>query len=91
MENERHLFAASFLALLCAAMISYFLASLIDPGYVHVKSSVVDVESGVDFQDTVRYVSILFMTYTFLYCNAVCYLELNSAVILCLLIFFGFL
>lgn len=49
-EHEKPVYAVCFLSLLSSAMISYFLASLIDPGYVHLKSSNVDVESGFDSQ-----------------------------------------
>ena len=53
-EHEKPVYAVCFLSLLSSAMISYFLASLIDPGYVHLKSSNVDVESGFDSQAMVR-------------------------------------
>lgn len=53
-EHERPIFAACFLAVLSSAMITYFLASLMDPGYVYVKSSNVDVEGGFDCQTGVR-------------------------------------
>ncbi|XP_065068307.1 palmitoyltransferase ZDHHC12-B-like [Rhopilema esculentum] len=46
-ESDKPVYAACFLSLLSAATICYFLASLIDPGYVSTKSSNVNIEDGL--------------------------------------------